>query len=174
MEFLVEFELEVSRRHASTGGEAARAGRVDRRHQARGGRASRSALETTARRRRDRAVPRLQPGHSSRICSPRLPLADWAARHGHAARGAPQRSRDGLSMSSLLPDPSLTRVYRLEATLGEPLEFGDIAQGRRRIVPLTGVTFTGPELNGKAASGLQRRLADRSFRTEPREIPQRN
>jgi len=41
-------------------------------------------------------------------------------------------------MSALLPDPSLTRVYRLEATVGEPLDLGDIAQGHRRIVPLTG------------------------------------
>ena len=52
-------------------------------------------------------------------------------------------------MSARLPDPSLTRVYRLEATLGEPLDLGDLAQGRRRIVPLTGGTFAGPELNGK-------------------------
>ena len=56
-------------------------------------------------------------------------------------------------MSAVLPDPSLTRVYRLEATVGEPLEFGDIAQGRRRIVPLTGGTFAGPELNGKLLPG---------------------
>jgi Protein of unknown function (DUF3237) len=56
-------------------------------------------------------------------------------------------------MSALLPDPSLTRVYRLEATVGEPLDFGDLAQGRRRIVPLTGGTFAGPELNGKLLSG---------------------
>lgn len=62
-----------------------------------------------------------------------LPLADWLRMpagaaadrlrgvcHGHTARGAPQRSGDGLSMSARLPDPSLTRVYRLEATLGEP------------------------------------------------------
>ena len=56
-------------------------------------------------------------------------------------------------MSALLPDPSLTRVFRLEATLGEPLEFGDLAQGRRRIVPLTGGTFTGPELNGSLLAG---------------------
>ena len=76
-----------------------------------------------------------------------------AACHGHAARGAPQRSGDGLSMSARLPDPSLTRVYRLEATLGEPLDLGDLAQGRRRIVPLTGGTFTGPELNGKLLPG---------------------
>ena len=51
-------------------------------------------------------------------------------------------------MSAPLPGPSLARVYRLEATLGEPLDVGEIAQGHRRIVPLTGGTFTGPELNG--------------------------
>ena len=56
-------------------------------------------------------------------------------------------------MSAVLPDPSLTRVYRLEATVGEALEFGEIAQGRRRIVPLTGGTFTGPELNGRLLPG---------------------
>jgi hypothetical protein len=56
-------------------------------------------------------------------------------------------------MSDLLPDPSLTRVYRLEATVGEPLDLGDLAQGRRRIVPLTGGTFAGPELNGKLLPG---------------------
>ena len=56
-------------------------------------------------------------------------------------------------MSALLPAPSLTRLYRLEATLGEPLELGDLAQGRRRIVPLTGGTFAGPELNGTLLSG---------------------
>ena len=56
-------------------------------------------------------------------------------------------------MSALIPDPSLTRVYRLEATVGEPLELGDVVQGRRRIVPLTGGTFTGPELNGKLLPG---------------------
>ena len=56
-------------------------------------------------------------------------------------------------MSDLLPDPSLTRVYRLEATLAETLELGDVAQGRRRIVPLTGGTFTGPDLNGKLLPG---------------------
>jgi hypothetical protein len=56
-------------------------------------------------------------------------------------------------MSARLPDPSLTRVYRLEATPGEPLDLGDLAQGRRRIVPLTGGTFAGPELNGKLLQG---------------------
>jgi hypothetical protein len=52
-----------------------------------------------------------------------------------------------------LPEPRLTRVYRLEATLGQPLDLGDRPQGHRRIVPLTGGTFTGPELRGKLVPG---------------------
>jgi hypothetical protein len=52
-----------------------------------------------------------------------------------------------------LPEPRLTRIYRLEATLGQALELGDVAQGHRRIVPQTGGTFTGPELNGKLLPG---------------------
>jgi Protein of unknown function (DUF3237) len=56
-------------------------------------------------------------------------------------------------MNNLLADPSLTRVYRLEATVGEPLDLGDLARGRRRIVPLTSGTFAGPELNGTLLPG---------------------
>jgi hypothetical protein len=57
-------------------------------------------------------------------------------------------------MNDRLPDPSLTRIYRLEATLGAPLDLGDVAHGHRRIVPLTGGTFTGPELNGTLLPGV--------------------
>jgi Protein of unknown function (DUF3237) len=56
-------------------------------------------------------------------------------------------------MSYHLPDPRLTHVYRLEAIVAEPLDVGETAQGHRRIVPLTGGTFTGPELNGKLLPG---------------------
>ena len=56
-------------------------------------------------------------------------------------------------MSDQLPDPRLTRIYRLEATLGQPLDLGETAQGHRRIVPLSGGTFTGPELNGELIPG---------------------
>ena len=52
-----------------------------------------------------------------------------------------------------LPAPRLTLVYRLDAVLGEPLDVGDVREGHRRIVPLTGGTFTGPELNGKLLPG---------------------
>ncbi len=56
-------------------------------------------------------------------------------------------------MSNQLPDPRLTKVYRLEASLAQPLDLGEVAQGHRRIVPLTGGTFTGPEINGKLLPG---------------------
>jgi hypothetical protein len=55
--------------------------------------------------------------------------------------------------SNQLPAPRLTKVYRLEATVAEPFDLGDIAQGHRRIVPLTGGTFTGPEISGKLLPG---------------------
>jgi hypothetical protein len=42
----------------------------------------------------------------------------------------------------------------LEASLGEALDLGNVAQGRRRIVPLTGGTFAGPELNGNLLPGV--------------------
>jgi muconolactone delta-isomerase len=56
-------------------------------------------------------------------------------------------------MTTRLPDPRLTRVYRLEAVLGKPLVVGDLGAGQRRIVPLTGGTFSGPQLNGTLLPG---------------------
>jgi hypothetical protein len=56
-------------------------------------------------------------------------------------------------MTDRLPQPELTLTYRLEATLGEPLDLGSTAQGHRRIVPLTGGTFTGPVISGKLVPG---------------------
>ena len=55
---------------------------------------------------------------------------------------------------SVLPEPRLTLVYRLEAALGEPLDLGEVSLGHRRIVPLTGGRFSGPELNGKLLPGV--------------------
>jgi hypothetical protein len=52
-----------------------------------------------------------------------------------------------------LPEPSLTKIFRVEATLGEAFDVGDLAQGRRRIIPQTGGTFAGPELNGMLLPG---------------------
>jgi hypothetical protein len=54
-------------------------------------------------------------------------------------------------VSGELPEPRLTRVYRLEA--GAPLDLGDVDEGRRRIVPLVGGKFTGPQLSGTLVPG---------------------
>jgi Protein of unknown function (DUF3237) len=54
---------------------------------------------------------------------------------------------------SHLPDPHLTKIYRLEADVGDPQDVGVISAGRRRIVPLTGGSFRGPELNGTLVPG---------------------
>jgi hypothetical protein len=56
-------------------------------------------------------------------------------------------------MSTQLPVPRLRQIYRLEASLGQPLVLGATSQGQRRIVPLTDGTFTGPELNGTLLPG---------------------
>jgi hypothetical protein len=56
--------------------------------------------------------------------------------------------------SNPLPEPHLRKILRLEATLGEALEVGQLAQGRRRIVPLTGGTFVGSELSGSLVPGV--------------------
>src|SRR6202035_3286952 len=55
--------------------------------------------------------------------------------------------------ASQLPAPRLTQVFRLEATVGAPFDLGETARGHRRIVPLTGGTFAGPELTGTLLPG---------------------
>jgi hypothetical protein len=52
-----------------------------------------------------------------------------------------------------LPAPRLTPVFRLVATLGEPLDVGATTSGRRRVVALTDGTFDGPELSGRLVPG---------------------
>jgi hypothetical protein len=56
-------------------------------------------------------------------------------------------------VNSRLPDPCLNLVYRLEAAVGDPQDVGQISAGHRRIVPLTGGTFSGPALRGTLLPG---------------------
>lgn len=49
--------------------------------------------------------------------------------------------------------PRLVFAFELHAQVGAPLEFGDVPRGRRRVVPITGGTFTGPGLKGTIRPG---------------------
>jgi muconolactone delta-isomerase len=91
-----------------------------------------------------------------------LPLYEWMRvgitplephPNDPAAQQSPPGARQELAVSSQLPEPRLTNVYRLEATLAPPLELGEVARGKRRIVPLTGGTFSGPEISGRLLPG---------------------
>jgi hypothetical protein len=68
------------------------------------------------------------------------------ARDGHLIRlwrepGASVETRAVGLNGADLPRPQLTRLYRLKASVGDPLELGVTAQGQRRIVPLTCGSF---------------------------------
>jgi hypothetical protein len=48
-----------------------------------------------------------------------------------------------------LPTPELRHVYRLDADLAAPLDFGDTPQGRRRLVALTGGRAEGEDFHAE-------------------------
>jgi muconolactone delta-isomerase len=82
-----------------------------------------------------------------------LPLGDWLQIVVTPLEPHPNDPTGPRPTIFQLPDPAVTPVYRLEATLGPPLDLGDTARGHRRIVPLTGGAFSGPELNGELVPG---------------------
>ena len=83
-----------------------------------------------------------------------LPLAEWlhvtvTPLEVHPNDPAARQPASG----NQLPEPRLSLTYRLDASLAPPFDLGDTARGHRRIVALTGGTFTGPELNGMLLPG---------------------
>jgi Protein of unknown function (DUF3237) len=51
------------------------------------------------------------------------------------------------------PHPALQFAFAAKVSVDPAIEFGDIAKGRRRIVPITGGDFSGPNLHGKVLPG---------------------
>jgi muconolactone delta-isomerase len=155
MEFLVEFEVTIPKgtperevKERDTTESAAAAGLARQGHLVRLWRAPVAAGKTGT-----VGVYRADSRAELDALLTALPLSDWMqvsvtplAPHPNDPVGA----RTGIFQ---LPEPRLTPVYRLEATVGEALDLGDTAQGHRRIVPLTGGTFTGTEISGMLVPG---------------------
>ena len=156
MEFLVEFEVNVPDGTPESEVERARARRGVRGGHAGGRGPSRSRLETARSRRRrqgPRPLPRRQRGRARRS-APRSAALRLDAGHRHPARAPSQRPGgerpldEPASRSSAdagLPPGGRRSANR--STSARP------TQGHRRIVPQTGGTFAGPEINGKLLPG---------------------
>lgn len=76
-----------------------------------------------------------------------------ARRDRAQATGDDRAQATGDAVNGRLPDPRLHLIYRLEASVGDPQDVGEISAGHRRIVPLTSGTFSGPELRGTLRPG---------------------
>jgi hypothetical protein len=50
-------------------------------------------------------------------------------------------------------EPRLTFTMELRVQVGPPVDVGAVARGRRRIVPIRGGTFEGPQLRGEVLDG---------------------
>jgi Protein of unknown function (DUF3237) len=51
------------------------------------------------------------------------------------------------------PAPRLELIFAANVSVGPPLDCGDVGKGRRRIVPITGGEFCGPDICGKVLPG---------------------
>jgi hypothetical protein len=49
--------------------------------------------------------------------------------------------------------PTLEFIFAAHVTVGPPLNLGDVGKGVRRIVPITGGEFSGPQLRGEVLPG---------------------
>jgi Protein of unknown function (DUF3237) len=70
----------------------------------------------------------------------------------HAQPSQPAQPRTASSATAPAP-PRLTLAMELRVTVGAPLEVGNVPRGRRRIIPIEGGTFEGPNLRGAVLPG---------------------
>lgn len=159
-EYLVEFEIDIPSRAAAadvgrrTAAEAAAAADLAARGLLVRLWSRSSASGSTARRTLGLYRARDRADLDARLAA--LPLSEWmhvtvCPLEGHpndpgpTAGAAPRRDD--------LPVPRLVPVFRLDADLGTAVDLGPVPAGRRRIVPLTTGTFTGPAIAGTLLGG---------------------
>ena len=61
--------------------------------------------------------------------------------------------RSGTTPAPAVLAPRLTLAMELRVKVGAPIEIGAVPRGRRRIIPIEGGTFEGPNLRGTVLSG---------------------
>lgn len=66
--------------------------------------------------------------------------------------------------------PGLTFLYSLNCTLGESLPVGNVPEGNRVVIPITGGTFAGPRIAGTSLPNFSPDA--KSNLTTPRQSPQ--
>jgi uncharacterized protein DUF3237 len=59
----------------------------------------------------------------------------------------------GRSQAPVPQPPKLTLAMTLRVQVGPPMELGEVPRGRRRIIPILGGTFEGPNIRGKVLAG---------------------
>jgi hypothetical protein len=79
-----------------------------------------------------------------------MPVVLAAGYTSHCAAGA-TAANDSLPAGARVP--AFKFVYECEATLLAALDFGTTLVGHRRVIPITGGTFHGPQLRGEVVPG---------------------
>jgi hypothetical protein len=59
---------------------------------------------------------------------------------------------DDMADTAPIP-PRLELIFAAQVAVGPPLDLGDVGKGGRRIVPITGGEFSGPEIRGRVVPG---------------------
>jgi hypothetical protein len=72
--------------------------------------------------------------------------------NGLAAEATPLPAAQAVATPAPAP-PRLTFAFELRVQVGPPQEFGEVPRGRRRIIPILGGTFEGPNIQGKVLPG---------------------
>jgi hypothetical protein len=67
--------------------------------------------------------------------------------------GVPARQAPSSSRSAETAPPKLTLAFTIKVQVGPPTELGLVPRGRRRIIPILGGTFEGPNIRGKVVPG---------------------
>lgn len=80
----------------------------------------------------------------------------WKTTQQYPRSGIEPKQTEDLSQNDA-PDPSevpgLEYIYTAYVGVGRAFDFGEVADGHRRVIPITGGTFSGPQIKGEIIPG---------------------